>query len=229
MGLAALCGRPLPSRAVTGRGVLRTGSCAIAAAAVVLVLGVSSAGSASARPQRSAATTVLKLATPAPGHVKALVVLFTRPATSRAPRITLVGRYPVQPRVALVGGLGRSAASQTTAGQTQWVGLVTIANFKRAAAMRTLAAVKRPAVARIRVERPFKATFLGNVLVDHATTHPVVVDAPAFAVPFKRVSKLVPDPYGLPGNLLNEVRRALAGIPSEAFATAVLGHPPAGG
>ena len=171
---------------------------------------------------------MLKLATPAPGHVKALVVLFTRPAASRAPRITLAGRYPVQPRIALVAGLGRSAMSQT-AGQTQWLGLVTIANFKRAAAMRSLAAVKRPAVARIRVERPLKVVFTGSVLVDRATTHPVAIDAPAFTVPFKRVSKLVPDPYGVPANLLNEVRRALAGIPSEAFATAVLGHPPAGG
>jgi hypothetical protein len=228
MGPAAFGGRPLPSRAVTGRGVLPTGSCALAAAVVALLLGVASAGSASARPGQASATTTLKLATPAPGHVKALVVQFTRPAGSRAPRITLVGRYPVQPRVALVGGLGRSAMSQTASGPTEWVGIVAIANFKRASAMRTLAAATRP-VARIRVERPFKAAFLGNVLVDRPTPHPLPIEPSAFAIPFKRVSKLIPDPYGVPANLLNEVRRALAGIPSEAFATAVLGHPPTTG
>lgn len=214
--------------AVTGSGVLRTGSCAVAATLLLLLFGVGSAGSASARPTSPSATTVLKLATPAPGHVRALVVQFTRASTARPPRITLVGRYPVQPRVALVAGLGRSSANQTPAGQTQWTGLITIASFKRATAMRSQAAVTRP-VARIRVERPYKAMFLGSVVVDHVTPHPVAIDSAAFVVPFKRVSKVVPDPYGVPANLLNEVRRALAGIPSDAFATAVLGHPPAGG
>jgi hypothetical protein len=215
---------------VTGGGVLRVGSCALATAFAAVLLACGLTASASARSGQAGATTVLKLATPPPGQVKALVVLFTRPATSPAPRISLVGKYPIQPRVAFVGGIGRATTSQTVAGPVQWVGLVTIANFKRPSALRSLAAgsAGRP-VARIRVPRPYKAAFLGSVVVDYPTAHPVAVDATAFSVAIKRVSKLVPDPYGLPGNLLNEVRRALGGIPSDAFATAVLGRPPTGG
>jgi hypothetical protein len=201
--------------------------CVGAVTLVALPFAAVSAGSERASPRAKPAPGIIKLRVPAPGHVNAAVLTFTRKAGSTAPpRIALAGRYTVRPRVTLVGGVSRWANSET-----QWVALVTIVNFKPQppSTGRTLAAVTRPLV-RIRAQRPYKTVFVGNVPVDRAMKRPIVINSFGLGVVLKRISRVgIPDPYDNPAYVLNEVRRALAGLPNPAFAAAVLGRLPTSG
>jgi hypothetical protein len=189
---------------------------------VVVALGA--AAPAGSSPSATSRLLPLTLKTPKPGHVTAVVFTFNRKEKAPAPRIRLAQRYRGPKTVGIAAGVSLVANSTT-----KWVGLVTIVNFKKPppTSQRTLAAVKKAPLLRFRVPVPLLQTFEGNVRVDKGVRRYVIQNF-SWKVAFSRKQTGVAADYARPEALLNEVRFALAGMPSTAFADAVLGRVPTG-
>jgi hypothetical protein len=197
---------------------------------VVLGFGVVAAPAGStwtaAKPPRPA---VLKFAAPQRGHVTAAVLLFKRQAGSKPPKVSFVGRPKAQASSVYAVGVGRWAYSQT-----QWVALVAFVNFKPLPPPgggppptgRTLASANATPAVRVSAERPFSVSFRGDVPLATPRAKAVIKSFKWDVVRTRPAGKAVPAEFRQPANVLDEVKRALAGIPNPQFADAVLGRVP---